>query len=115
LMGVIPVGPGLIGTEPIDELLAGRYRVLRRARCTILCTRDVVSVPVHGHTFVNVDVAKSDLDQIALGGGDRRAGKLSVVGPGLDFVTGREPDGRGLRTQQVLAYRAAGGRFGGPA
>src|SRR3954467_9984918 len=106
-MSVVPVRSHLVGTEPVDELLAGRHHILGHARRSVLPAGDVVAVPVHGHTVVDVGVAERDLDQIARGGGDRRTGYLAAVRPSLDLPPGGEPYGGGLRGQYVTADSAA--------
>ena len=72
-MGVIPVGPDLIGHEAIGELAADRHLVLGNAGHPVHSRGHVISVPVQRDAGLDRGVAQMHLDQLALVCGDRRA------------------------------------------
>ncbi len=73
-MGVIPIGPDLIGHEAIRELTADRHLVLGDAGHTVHGRRYVVPVPVQRDARVDRGVPHVHFDQLALVCGDRGPG-----------------------------------------
>ena len=78
LMGVIPVGAGLVRDETVGELTSHRHRILSHAGHPIHGIGNITPVPMQRDTIGDRFVAQVHLDQLTLPGADLRPRRGAV-------------------------------------
>ncbi len=106
-VAVVEVEAERLGVELVQELPSRRHLMLGQRA---VHGRRMPAVEMHG-VGVRALVEEADADPIALGGAQRRAGHLAVVGPGREEDAGRDLDLAIDGVDLVLAQqRAVGAR-----
>ena len=114
LVGVVPVGAGVLDDEAVDELLARHHRVLGDPGDPVLPVRYVDPVPVQRRAVGHRLVAEADLDEVALRGLHHRAGARAVDGEAVDLAARGQGDraGGGDQVDADVGRRRSGRRGG---